>query len=48
MRLHLMLALGLLAATPALAEDPDLHELRKQPIYRRIRAKLRQMKVRVR
>ena len=31
-----------------LAEDPDLHELRKQPIYRRIRAKLRQMKVRVR
>jgi tetratricopeptide (TPR) repeat protein len=31
-----------------LAEDPDLHELRKQPVYRRIRAKLRQMKVRVR
>ena len=31
-----------------LAEDPDLHELRKQPIYRRIRAKLRQMRVRVR
>lgn len=31
-----------------LAEDPDLHDLRKQPIYRRIRAKLRQMKVRVR
>ena len=31
-----------------LAEDPDLHELRKQPIYRRIRAKLRQMKIRVR
>src|SRR5678816_313040 len=31
-----------------LAEDPDLHELRKQSVYRRIRAKLRQMKVRVR
>ena len=31
-----------------LAEDPDLHELRKQPVYRRIRAKLRLMKVRVR
>jgi tetratricopeptide (TPR) repeat protein len=31
-----------------LAEDPDLHDLRKQPIYRKIRAKLRQMKVRVR
>ena len=31
-----------------LAQDPDLHDLRKQPIYRRIRAKLRQMKVRVR
>jgi tetratricopeptide (TPR) repeat protein len=31
-----------------LAQDPDLHELRKQPAYRRIRAKLRQMKVRVR
>jgi hypothetical protein len=31
-----------------LAEDPDLHDLRKQPIYRRIRAKLRLMKVRVR
>ena len=31
-----------------LAEDPDLHELRKQPFYRRIRAKLRQIKVRVR
>jgi hypothetical protein len=31
-----------------LVEDPDLHELRKQPIYRRIRAKLRQMRVRVR
>lgn len=31
-----------------LAEDPDLLELRKQPVYRRIRAKLRQMKVRVR
>ena len=31
-----------------LAEDPDLHALRKQPVYRRIRAKLREMKVRVR
>ncbi len=31
-----------------LAEDPDLHDLRKQPIYRKIRAKLRQMRVRVR
>jgi tetratricopeptide (TPR) repeat protein len=31
-----------------LAEDPDLHDLRKQPVYRRIRAKLRQMRVRVR
>lgn len=31
-----------------LAEDPDLHDLRKQPIYRRIRAKLRQLKIRVR
>jgi hypothetical protein len=31
-----------------LAEDPDLHELRKRPVYRRIRAKLRQMRVRVR
>ena len=31
-----------------LAEDPDLHDLRKQPLYRRIRAKLRQLKVRVR
>jgi tetratricopeptide (TPR) repeat protein len=31
-----------------LAEDPDLRDLRRQPIYRRIRAKLRQMKVRVR
>jgi tetratricopeptide (TPR) repeat protein len=31
-----------------LAEDPDLLELRKQPFYRRIRVKLRQMKVRVR
>lgn len=31
-----------------LAEDPDLHDLRKRPVYRRIRAKLRQMKVRVR
>jgi tetratricopeptide (TPR) repeat protein len=31
-----------------LAEDPDLQDLRKQPVYRRIRAKLRQMKVRVR
>lgn len=31
-----------------LAEDPDLQDLRKQPFYRRIRAKLRQMKIRVR
>ena len=31
-----------------LAEDPDLHELRKRAVYRRIRAKLRQMRVRVR
>jgi tetratricopeptide (TPR) repeat protein len=31
-----------------LAEDPDLRELRKQSVYRRIRAKLRQLKVRVR
>jgi hypothetical protein len=31
-----------------LAEDPDLHDLRKQPVYRRIRTKLRQMKVRIR
>ncbi len=31
-----------------LAEDPDLQDLRKQPVYRRIRSKLRQMKVRVR
>ena len=31
-----------------LAEDPDLHDLRKKPVYRRIRAKLRQMRVRVR
>jgi tetratricopeptide (TPR) repeat protein len=31
-----------------LAEDPDLDDLRKQPIYQRIRAKLRQLKVRVR
>lgn len=31
-----------------LAEDPDLHDLRKQPLYRRIRARLRQLKVRVR
>ena len=31
-----------------LAEDPDLYDLRKQPLYRRIRAKLRQMKLRVR
>ena len=31
-----------------LAEDPDLHDLRKQSAYRRIRAKLRQMRVRVR
>lgn len=31
-----------------LAEDPDLEDLRKQTVYRRIRAKLRQMKVRSR
>jgi|SRR4051794_37936625 hypothetical protein len=31
-----------------LAEDPDLHDLRKQPVYRRIRAKLRHIRVRVR
>jgi tetratricopeptide (TPR) repeat protein len=31
-----------------LAEDPDLRDLRKQAAYRRIRAKLRQMRVRVR
>ena len=31
-----------------LAEDPDLYDLRKQPVYRRIRAKLRQLRVRVR
>ncbi len=31
-----------------LAEDPDLEDLRKQAVYRRIRAKLRQMKVRTR
>lgn len=31
-----------------LAEDPDLRDLRKQPEYRRIRARLRQMKIRVR
>jgi tetratricopeptide (TPR) repeat protein len=31
-----------------LAEDPDLRDLRMQPVYRRIRAKLRQMKIRVR
>ena len=31
-----------------LAEDPDLRELRKQSVYRRIRAKLRELKVRVR
>jgi len=31
-----------------LAGDPDLRDLRKQPVYRRIRVKLRQMRVRVR
>ncbi len=31
-----------------LAEDPDLQDLRKQPVYRRIRAKLRQLRVRAR
>jgi tetratricopeptide (TPR) repeat protein len=31
-----------------LAEDPDLAALRRQPIYRKIRAKVRQMKVKVR
>jgi tetratricopeptide (TPR) repeat protein len=31
-----------------LADDPDLRDLRKQPVYRRIRVKLRQMRVRVR
>lgn len=30
-----------------LAEDPDLAALRKQPIYRRIRAKVRQIKIKV-
>jgi tetratricopeptide (TPR) repeat protein len=30
-----------------LAEDPDLEDLRKQPIYRRIRAKVRQLRVKV-
>lgn len=31
-----------------LAEDPDLQDLRKRTVYKRIRAKLREMKVRVR
>ena len=31
-----------------LAEDPDLQDLRKRPVYRRIRAKLRQMRIRAR
>jgi tetratricopeptide (TPR) repeat protein len=31
-----------------LAEDPDLEDLRKQSAYRRIRAKVRQMKIKVR
>ena len=31
-----------------LAGDPDLRDLRKQLVYRRIRVKLRQMRVRVR
>lgn len=31
-----------------LASDPDLQDLRRLPIYRRIRTKLRQMKIRVR
>jgi tetratricopeptide (TPR) repeat protein len=31
-----------------LAQDPDLQELRKQPAYRRIRARIRQMKIKVR
>lgn len=31
-----------------LAKDPDLRELRQQPIYRRIRAKVRQLKTRLR
>jgi tetratricopeptide (TPR) repeat protein len=30
-----------------LARDPDLHQLRQQPIYRDIEAKIRQMKVKV-
>jgi tetratricopeptide (TPR) repeat protein len=31
-----------------LAEDPDLEDLRNQPVYRRIRAKVRQMRIKVR
>lgn len=31
-----------------LAEDPDLEELRNQPVYRRVRAKVRQVRVEVR
>ena len=31
-----------------LAEDPDLEDLRKQPAYRRIRAKVRKLRVKVR
>lgn len=31
-----------------LAEDPDLEDLRKQPVYRRIRAKVRKLRVKVR
>jgi tetratricopeptide (TPR) repeat protein len=30
-----------------LAKDPDLHQLRQQPIYRDIEAKIRRMKVKV-
>jgi hypothetical protein len=30
-----------------LASDPDLHQLRQQPIYRDIEAKIRRMKVKV-
>jgi tetratricopeptide (TPR) repeat protein len=30
-----------------LARDPDLHQLRQQPIYRDIEAKIRRMKVKV-
>jgi tetratricopeptide (TPR) repeat protein len=31
-----------------LAEDPDLAELRKQSLYRKVRARIRQLKVKVR